>query len=53
MREFSSILYLFIYKLSSTANGQLQSQQKYKQQQYDNTGHNNNNNKYISLETTF
>jgi hypothetical protein len=31
---------LFIYVLSSTANGQLQSQHEYKQQQQDNTGQN-------------
>jgi hypothetical protein len=33
------LISLFIYVLTSTANGQLQSQREYKQQQqYDNTG---------------
>jgi hypothetical protein len=35
--------YLFIYVLSSTANGQLQSQHEYKHQQYDITKQTRNN----------
>jgi hypothetical protein len=50
---------LFIYVLNSRANGQLQSQHEYKQQQHDNTGqnkkktnnksNNKNKDKWISL----
>jgi hypothetical protein len=35
----------FIYVLSSTANGQLQSQNEYRQQQYDSTRQNKEKNK--------
>jgi hypothetical protein len=42
MNKFNSLL---IYVLSSTANGQLLSQNEYEQQQYDSTGQNKRNNK--------
>jgi hypothetical protein len=38
--NYNSIPFLFTYVLSSTANGQLQSQNEHKQQQYDSTAQN-------------
>jgi hypothetical protein len=46
--QFNTIRFssLFIYVMSSTANGQLQSQHEYKpHQQYDNTGEKHNKNR--------